>query len=102
MAFDNNYAGSNVGGNAGASSTLTTAGSINQTSMSPGNGNKTAIVELYLIPGNTHSAIGLKNISDTTMNPSTSNNYSDYSWARYNGSGQKSYDFGMKVGGLSI
>ena len=101
MAFDKNYAGGNVGGNAGASSTLTTAGSSNQTSVEPGAGNKTAIVELYLIPGNTYSAIGLKNSSDQ-MNPSTSNNYSEYSWTRYNGSGQKSYDFGMKFGGLAI
>ena len=101
MAFDKNYAGGNVGGNAGASSTLTTAGSSNQTSVEPGAGNKTAIVELYLIPGNTYSAIGLKNSSDQ-MNPSTSNDYSKYSWTGYNGSGQKSYDFGMKFGGVAI
>lgn len=100
MGFSS-YPGSNVGGGVGVSSTLTTAGSSSQDINLGTTATATAIVELYLVPGNTYSAIGLKN-SSGQMDPSTSNNYSTYSWARYNGSGQKSYDFGMKVGGLSI
>ena len=100
MAFLN-YAGNMVGGGAGLYSNLTTSRSSSQKSLSGNPTTATAIVELYLDPGNTYSALGLRN-SDTLMNPSTSNNYSTYSWARYNGSGQKSYDFGMKAEGLSI
>ena len=95
------YSGSNVGGAVGQYSTLTTSRSSSQNSLSGKTTTATAIVELYLIPGNTYSAIGLKN-SDTPMNPSTSNDYSTYAWTSYSGSGQKSYDFGMKFGGTPI
>lgn len=93
MAFSN-YAGNMVGGGVGRYSNLTTARSSSQESLSGKTTTATAIVELYLIPGNTYSAIGLRN-SDTLMDPSSSNNYYNYDWISYSGSGEKVYDFGL-------
>ena len=97
------YTGNMVGGGVGRYSNLTTSRSSSQESLSGNSTTATAIVELYLIPGNTYSAIGLKN-SSATMDPSLSNDYSypTYAWTSYSGSGQKSYDFGMKFEGVSI